>query len=144
MEDLHVQRNGIGMKNAEGYMDPTAFEAISSADARKFAYRPVIYVCSPFSGDIEGNLELARKYSRFVVDEGGIPLTPHLYLPQFMQEETERELAMFMDLALLSKCAELWAFGDVISPGMQVEIDRAQHKGMPVRFVSKEEVLCTK
>lgn len=139
-----MQRNGIGMKNAEGYMDPTAFEAISSADARKFAYRPVIYVCSPFSGDIEGNLELARKYSRFVVDEGGIPLTPHLYLPQFMQEETERELAMFMDLALLSKCAELWAFGDVISPGMQVEIDRAQHKGMPVRFVSKEEVLCTK
>lgn len=143
MEELHVQ-DRIEKRNAEGYMDLTAYEAITAADARKFSFRPIIYVCSPFSGNIEGNQERARQYSRFVVDEGGIPLTPHLYLPQFMKEETERELAMFMDLALLSKCAELWAFGDEISPGMQVEIDRAQHKGMPVRFVSKEELRCTK
>lgn len=135
---------GIDIKNAEGYADPTAYAAIKDADARKFHFRPIIYVCSPYSGDVIGNTERARGYSRFVVDEGGIPLTPHLYLPQFMQEETERDLAIFMDVALLSKCAELWVFGDVISAGMQIEIDRAQHKGKPVRYVSEEELKCMK
>ena len=49
-----------------------------------------------------------------------------------------------MDLALLSKCAELWVFGDVISNGMQIEISHAQRKGKPVRYVSEEEIKCTK
>lgn len=135
---------GIDKKNAEGYEDLTAYAAIKAADVQKLHFRPIIYVCSPYSGDITGNTKRARQYSRFVVDEGGIPLTPHLYLPQFMQEETERDLAIFMDLALLSKCAELWVFGDVISAGMQIEIDRAQHKGKPVRYVSEEELKCMK
>ena len=134
----------ISKRNAEGYPDPTAYEAIRASDTKIFPFRPIIYVCSPFSGDIAGNTERARKYSRFVVDEGGIPLTPHLFLPQFMQEETERDLAIFMDLALLSKCAELWVFGDVISNGMQIEISHAQHKGKPVRYVNEEEIKCMK
>ena len=134
----------IERRNAEGYMDTTAYEAIRAAEPKKFTFRPIIYVCSPFSGDIAGNTERAKRYSRFVVDEGGIPLTPHLYLPQFMREETERDLAIFMDLALLSKCAELWVFGDVISNGMQIEISHAQRKGKPVRYVSEEEIKCTK
>lgn len=134
----------IGKRNAEGYPDPTAYEAIRGNDIKRFPYRPIIYVCSPYSGDATGNTERARRYSRFVVDEGGIPLTPHLFLPQFMQEETERDLAIFMDLALLSKCAELWVFGDVISNGMQIEISHAQRKGKPVRYVSEEEIKCMK
>ncbi len=134
----------IDKRNAEGYMDLTAYQAIRAADTKKFSFRPIIYVCSPYSGDTAGNTERAKRYSRFVVDEGGIPLTPHLFLPLFMREETERDLAIFMDLALLSKCAELWVFGDVISDGMQIEISHAQRKGKPVRFVSEEELKCMK
>lgn len=131
-------------KNAEGYPDPTAFAAVRACDRPHFAYRPVIYVCSPFSGDIEGNTARAKTYSRFVVDQGGIPLTPHLLFPQFMDEEKERDLAIFMDMVILSKCAELWAFGDEISSGMQREIKRAKWKGIPVRFIRQEEMQCTK
>ena len=42
------------------------------------ADRPLVYICSPFSGDIEGNTKKAREYSRFAVDQGAIPLAPHL------------------------------------------------------------------
>ena len=128
------------MKNAEGYMDLTAYEAIRMAESRRHTYRPVIYVCSPYAGDTAGNTDRAKKFSRFVVDKGGIPLTPHLYFPQFMKEETERDLALFMDLVLLSKCAEVWVFGDVITDGMRREISYAQKKGKIVKLVGEEEM----
>ena len=47
--------------------------------------------------------------------------------------EQERDLALFMDIVLLSKCAELWVFGDTISRGMSIEIEKARRKGKPIR-----------
>ena len=44
---------------------------------------PIVYICSPYSGDVSGNLDRACRYSRFAVDEGCVPITPHLYLPLF-------------------------------------------------------------
>lgn len=119
--------------NAEGYPDK----------ASRFGFRPLIYVCSPFSGDVEGNMTRARRYSRYAVDQGCIPIAPHLLLPQYMEEETERELAMFMDLVILDRCRELWVFGSNVTGGMQREIARAKQKGMKVRYIAEEEV-CTK
>ena len=138
------QKTKVARRNHEGYADPTAYEALKSIMPQSFSYRPIVYVCSPFSGDVEGNILKARRYCRFVVDQGGIPLAPHLLFPQFMNEDTERELAMFMDMALLSKAAQLWVFGDRISEGMQREIERADSKRMPIRFINEEEMTCTK
>ena len=50
-----------------------------------------------------------------------------------MKEETERELAMFMDIAILSKCKELWVFGSPTA-GMQTEIAYAKRKQMTIRY----------
>lgn len=129
------------MRNAEGYKDPTAGEAIRRAS--KSRYRPMVYVCSPYSGDIEGNTEGARRYSRYAVDQGMIPIAPHLLLPQYMTED-ERDLALFMDIAILSKCAELWVFGDRITDGMKKEISYAQSKGMKINYITEEKLICTK
>ena len=52
-------------------------------------------------------------------------------------EESERELALFMDIALLSRCVELWVFGDVISAGMEKEIQYAQRKGKTIRYINE-------
>ena len=79
----------------------------------------------------------ARAYSRFDVDQGMIPIAPHLLLPQFMKEETERDLAMFMDIAILSKCKELWVFG-IPTTGMQKEIDYAKHKQMTIKYFDED------
>lgn len=126
-------------RNIEGYYDPTASEAIKRAST--FGFRPLVYICSPFSGDTEKNLERARAYSRFAVDEGYIPLTPHLMYPQFMNERTERELAMHMDLVILKHCKELWVFGENITSGMQEEIDLARKRNLTVKHFSEEKKL---
>lgn len=125
------------MKNAEGYSDPTAGEAIRRAS--KFRFRPIVYICSPYFGDIERNTEMARRYSRYAVDQGAIPIAPHLLLPQYMTE-VERDLALFMDIAILSRCAELWVCGDRITEGMKNEISYAKSKRMAVKYITEEKL----
>ena len=137
---------GIAYKNTEGYCDPVPFAAFSNIDKEKKKFRPIVYICSPFSGDIEGNTLKARKYSRFAVDQGAIPIAPHLLLPQYMDEKTERELAMQMDMVLLAHCLEIWVFGSFISEGMEAEIARAKQKRMTIRYFTedlKEEEKCS-
>ena len=129
----------VSKRNSEGYFDPTAYEALVKIEReakRTRTYRPLVYVCSPLSGDIAANQENARRYCRSVVERGGIPLAPHLYFPQFMDDgdETERDLCLFMDIVLLTKCAELWVFGERISKGMSMEIEKAKRKGQPIRW----------
>ena len=62
-------------------------------------YRPLVYVCSAYSGDVTTNTEKAKQYCRFALEQGQIPLAPHLMFPLFMNDDdpTERELAIFMD-----------------------------------------------
>lgn len=124
-------------RNAEHYMDTMAYEAIRNIEPEKFPFKPLVYICSPYSGDVEGNTQRARAYCRYAVDKGCIPLAPHLYFPQFLDDRTERSLALFMDIVLLSKCAELWVFGETISEGMQKEIRYAQRKGKLVKYFSE-------
>lgn len=130
---------GINKFNAEGYNDPTAYEALLAIEKeakKERAYRPIVYICSPLAGDIEVNQAKARRYCRFAVANGYLPIAPHLYFPQFMDDNDskERNLALFMDIILLSKCAELWVFGDTISKGMSIEIERAKRKFQPIRY----------
>ena len=130
---------GVNLRNSEGYYDPTAYEALSNIEREAKAaraFRPIVYICSPLSGDMDANQEAARRYCRYAVDIGYIPIAPHIYFPQFMNEHSlkERNLALFMDIALLSKCAELWVFGDTISKGMSMEIEKAKHKGQLIRY----------
>ena len=100
----------------------------------------IIYICSPYSGDTARGTEMAKRYSRYAVDRGFVPVTPHLYLPLFLSEETERELAISLDLRLLDMCSELWACGETISEGMRREIAYAAEKGIPIRYVKEEEI----
>lgn len=128
--------------NHEGYYDPTAFEALSTIEAeeRRARFRPVVYVCSPFSGDPAGNAEKARRYCRFAVDNGYAPFAPHLFFPQFLDDDIpeERELGLFMAIIMLTKCAELWVFGEQITRGMAQEIRKAESRGMIIRYFTTD------
>ncbi len=44
-----------------------------------------------------------------------------------------------MGLTLLSRCDELWCYGDHISRGMRLEINEAGRLGIPVRRVIVQE-----
>ena len=129
-------------RNKEGYPDPTAGEALARIQRQEQGYRPLVYICSPYSGDELGNTEKAKSYCRFAVDKGAIPFAPHLLFPLFMKEETERELALFMGQVILSRCDEIWVFGETLSSGMRDEIEKAKRKRMTIRCfdcATKEE-----
>lgn len=50
--------------NSEGYYDPVAYETLNKVEAEEraaraaAAYRPLVYICSPYAGNIEKNLWL--------------------------------------------------------------------------------------
>ena len=135
---------GISKYNSEGYHDPTVYEALSHIEKEEKAvrrvYRPLVYICSPYAGDVKQNVNMARVYSRFAVKNTCIPLTPHLLYPQFMDDGSpaERELALFMGLGLLTKCEQVWGCGGVISAGMAAEIAKAEKRKIPVRYFTEE------
>ena len=101
----------------------------------------LIYVASPFSGDVEKNIEYAKNACRTVMDSGPAFFAPHLLYPSFLDDTVpeERKLGMDMGLAALERCDELWAFGPRISNGMAAEIANAEHLGIPVRRMELEE-----
>lgn len=101
---------------------------------------PVVYICSPYSGDVDRNIEKACRYSRFAVDQGYVPITPHLWLPLFLSEETERETAISLDLRLIDVCSELWVCGDEISDGMRREMSYAAETGTVIQHVKEEDL----
>ena len=132
----------MNKKNAEGYPDPTAYEALTAIiqAEKKKAYRPLVYICSPFAGDVTGNIARARQYCRLAVDRGAIPLAPHLLYPQFMDDndKEERALGLFFGTVLLGKCDEMWVFGRTPSPGMRLELSKARRYGIPIKFYNKD------
>ncbi|MCW1085664.1 hypothetical protein OJ920_10850, partial [Streptococcus anginosus] len=77
---------GFSKKNTEGYLDLTSYHALKKLQRELFGYRPLVYICSPYSGDTEANVELARQFCGFAVSAGKIPFAPHLHYPQFMDD----------------------------------------------------------
>lgn len=133
--------------NSEGYYDPTAYEAMSTVEKEERAlraFRPIVYICSPYAGEIEKNVKAAQEYSCFAVEKGYIPIAPHLLFPQFLNDANpkERQLGLFFGNALMSKCSEVWVFGSRITAGMEAEINRAKWKNYRLRYFTEtcEEV----
>lgn len=126
--------------NTSGCPDPTVYEVLKREQRAQFGYRPLAYVCSPYSGDVEANTVLAQNICRTALECERIPFAPHLLFPQFMDDTkpAERELAMFMDRILLSKCDELWLYTPHVSTGMRAEVCWAKALGTPIRFLDNE------
>ena len=134
----------IGRFNSEGYYDPTVHDALMKVEREEraaraaAAYRPLVYICSPYAGDIERNTYRARAFSRFAVEKKYIPIAPHLLCPQYLDEETERWLGLKMGIVFMGKCEEIWVFGEVISEGMAAEIERAKRMRKKIRYFTDD------
>jgi len=116
--------------NKEGYLDLTPYYAL------KKHYYPIVYICSPYAGDVECNVKNAKKFSRFAILSGCLPITPHLLFPQMLDDNNinERKLGLQFGNILMDKCSEIWVFGADISSGMKAEIKRATRKNFIIRY----------
>ena len=94
----------------------------------------MIFICSPYKGDTVRNIQRAQRYCRMAVDEGYMPIAPHLFYPQFLDDDDseERTLGMTFGLALLDLCDEIWVFGEP-TPGMAVEIAFTAERHIPIK-----------
>ncbi len=97
----------------------------------------LIYVASPYAGDVERNVEYAKQACRTVMESGHAFFAPHLLYPAVLDDAVpeERQAGIEMGLTLLHRCDELWAFGPVTSSGMQAEIEEAERLRIPVHRV---------
>ncbi|QWQ39566.1 DUF4406 domain-containing protein [Gemella sp. zg-570] len=102
-------------------------------------FKPLIYICAPFSGNVERNIKNAVKLAELAYQKGCIPLTPHLLFP-FMDDDNKKHLkdAMFMDIIFLGKCQELWVLGDTITEGMEKEIQVAMQRRQTIKHFNND------
>lgn len=101
----------------------------------------MIFVSSPFAGETEKNIRLAKQACRYVIEKGNAVFCPHLLYPQLLNDDKleERRRGMEMAKQLLNACDELWVFGDRISSGMHEEIEHAKRHKIPVlRIISMD------
>lgn len=67
----------------------------------------LIYVCSPYRGEIRRNKEYARELTRAAINSGFAPVTVHLYLTEVLDDNKpdEREKGMIAGKKLLGRCS---------------------------------------
>ncbi len=105
------------------------------------------YICSPCHGDYEKNIIKAVEYCREALLKGVLPIAPHVYFTQFVDDEKpeERELGLFAGLQLLRYCQTIRVYGCRVSAGMYNEIQLAGVLGIelevygPSEFVERVE-----
>lgn len=92
-----------------------------------------VFICSPMKGDVEKNLKLAKFAARVLINSGYIPIAPHLYFPQFLDDsdQYERIKGIKMGVELMKECDRMWIIGTTITNGMEYEINEAKKAKVP-------------
>ncbi len=109
----------------------------------------MIYLASPYDGNLEKNVAFAKAGCDFVMKQGHGFFAPHLTYTKILDDSDprQRKVALEMALTMLKRCDELWVFrfsGEDITPAMSVEISFAKQEGIPVREISGEDLLAKK
>lgn len=102
-----------------------------------------IYVCSPYSGENkEYNVKVAQAVCRSIAKAGNLPIAPHLYCPQFLNDDIPEERMDGFEIAmrLLDLADEMWVVGETFSKGMKEEIAYASRDEVPITFIPVPEI----
>lgn len=100
----------------------------------------IVYICSPYRGDVVNNITKAKKYCRFASKLGFIPFAPHLFYTQFLSDDDpiERFTGSCCGLEMLKRaCDQIWIFADSeedISEGMKEEIKIAKKNKIECKY----------
>lgn len=93
-----------------------------------------VFICSPYSGDIERNSKKVRHLCYTVAKNGFAPFAPHIFCTEFLNEDNDRKLGIDIGLEWLERADEVWVCTENITKGMEQEIQHAIKVGKPIRF----------
>ena len=102
---------------------------------------PCVYICSPYKGDVKRNKEYARILTRVAIEDGCVPITPHLYITEALDDEDpkERYVGLSVAMSLLRKCDRIYIGGKYgISEGMKAEIEEAGKLNLQWVYLGKD------
>lgn len=111
----------------------------------------LVYICSRYKPDEEHSVDFHREVAaiacRAIINESAncIPVAPHLYFPQFMDDENpvERKAALTYGKHILRQChaMKVIVVDNIISEGMKAEIELAEGR-IPIDYfyATKEEM----
>lgn len=73
-------------------------------------HNKLVYIASPYSGDVERNVAFAKAACRYAMNQGVTPIASHLLYPQMLDDGVpeERKLGTDMGLRILKVCEEVW------------------------------------
>ena len=98
-------------------------------------FRPLVFICTPLTGDMENNSQRAGKFCRYALDQGQIPLAPALMYPQYMPDLGRKiGFAVFMSVVLMGKCQEMWVLDENVTDDMKKLIERAEKRRQKIRY----------
>lgn len=102
----------------------------------------LVYICSPYAGDVEKNVEFAKAACRYAMRQNCTPVAVHLLYPQFLDDSdpVQRQIGIRLGLRVLEATDELWCCGDQISAGMCAEIAAAKRLEIPVKEIPGSEI----
>ena len=143
----------ISRFNHEGYYDPTPYLAFQNIpDPAKEAekekqrrdrlarYRPIVYICSPYAGDVKANVLNARRYCRFAVQKDCIPIASHLFFPNSWTTMTQSSAT---SASTWPRCCSRSVLRYGCSAGASAAAWRrrfykAETRGMPIRYFTEK------
>ncbi len=101
------------------------------------------YICSPCRGDYEKNIKRAQEYCRQALFEGLLPIAPHVYFTQFVDDTNteERKRALSCGLQILRYCQLIRVYGCAVSSGMLGEIQLAGILGIEIEVYGPPEFI---
>jgi hypothetical protein len=90
---------------------------------KMIGHKPIAFVSSKYKCDIEANVLMAREYTKIAIEKGFIPITPHLYLPDVLDDNDpkQREQALQICLGLVISCDVFMLCGDMPEDSFMVE-----------------------
>ena len=113
----------------------------------------IAFVCSPYrakstdpetaAAEVRANRDRAKLACKVLTRLGYLPLAPHLYFTEFLNDDhaSDREDGICLGLKWLEMASEFFCFGDEITEGMSIELARAKELGVPVRMMPEPEEL---
>ena len=107
--------------------------------------KELVFVCSPYSGcgDIETNIKIVKRYCQAIIQQGKIPIAPHLYFPQFLDDNNEDERKTGIDCGklLMEKCdsVAIYTTDGKMTKGMQSEYNYALKLQKPIAIYDNKD-----
>jgi hypothetical protein len=93
-----------------------------------------VYVSGPYTqGDTEQNVRTAMQAAAALMEAGHAPFCPHLSHYIDIERPQPYDEWLRVDLAWVAVCDAVLRLPGV-SPGAEIEVDRAEHLGIPVYY----------